>query len=98
MQPNGVLVMNLAGERVRYVAHVRKLRKARPGPVLLVPAEDDGNVLIFAFAQPAHPWTLESMEARAEALQSDLVLEFPRFLQRLRAGHLLQRKSEWPEV
>ena len=47
------------------------------------------NVLIFAFAQPARAWTLQSVEATAEELQFELALEFPRFLQRLRTGHLL---------
>jgi spermidine synthase len=87
--PNGVLVMNLAGERSRYVAHLERLREDCPGPVLLVPVETDGNVLIFAFAQPVRAWTLESVEAAAEELQFKLALEFPRFLQRLRTGHLL---------
>ncbi len=87
--PNGVLVMNLAGERCRYVAHLEKLRQACPGPVLLVPVEADGNVLVFAFAQPANAWTLESVETTAEELQFAFALEFPRFLHRLRAGHLL---------
>jgi spermidine synthase len=87
--PNGVLVMNLAGERQRYVTHLERLREACPGEVLLVPVEADGNVLIFAFAQPARAWTLQSVEATAEELQNELALEFPRFLQRLRTGHLL---------
>jgi spermidine synthase len=87
--PNGVLVMNLAGERVRYVAHLERLREACPGPVLLVPVEADGNVLVFAFAQPANAWTLESVETTAEELQFEFALEFPRFLHRLRTGHLL---------
>jgi spermidine synthase len=87
--PNGVLVMNLAGERGRYVAHVQKLREACPGPVLLVPVEADGNVLIFAFAQPDCAWTRESVAAAADELQLQLALEFPRFLQRLRTGHML---------
>jgi len=87
--PNGVLVMNLAGERGRYVAHLQQLREACPGPVLLVPVEADGNVLIFAFAQPVHTWTLASVEVMADELQFELDLEFPRFLQRLRTGHLL---------
>jgi spermidine synthase len=86
---DGVLVMNLAGERGRYVAHLQRLREACPGPVLLVPVEADGNVLIFAFAQPIRAWTTESAEVAAEELQLQLALEFPRFLQRLRAGHLL---------
>lgn len=87
--PNGVLVMNLAGERSRYVEHLNKLRKACPGPVLLVPVEGDGNVLIFAFKQPVRMWTLESVESTADQLQLELALEFQRFLQRLRGGHLL---------
>jgi len=87
--PNGVLVMNLAGERRRYVANLERLREACPGAVLLVPVEADGNVLIFAFAQPVPAWTLESVEATAKELQYELALEFPRFLQRLRDGHLL---------
>jgi spermidine synthase len=87
--PNGVLVMNLAGERGRYVTHLERLREACPGPVLLVPVEADGNVLVFAFAQPANAWTLESVETTAEELQFEFALEFPRFLHRLRTGHLL---------
>jgi spermidine synthase len=87
--PQGVLVMNLAGERGRYPKHLYQLREACPGPVLLVPVEADGNVLIFAFAQPVPTWTLESVEATAEELQFEFALEFPRFLQRLRTGHLL---------
>jgi spermidine synthase len=86
---NGVLVMNLAGERSRYVAHLERLREDCPGPVLLVPVEADGNVLVFAFAQPVRTWTLKSVEATAEELQFELALEFPRFLCRLRSGHLL---------
>jgi spermidine synthase len=87
--PNGVLVMNLAGERARYVAHVKRVSGACPGQVLLVPVAGDGNVLVFAFAQPVDEWTLESADGVAEELQRELALEFPRFLERLRAGHLL---------
>ncbi len=87
--PHGVLVMNLAGEPGRYPAHLNQLREACPGPVLLVPVEADGNVLIFAFSQPARTWTSECVETTAKELEFELALEFPRFLQRLRTGHLL---------
>lgn len=87
--PNGVLVMNLAGERSRYVTHVKCVSEACPGQVVLVPVAGDGNLLIFAFAQPLNEWTLQSAEGVAEDLQRELALEFPRFLQRLRSGHLL---------
>jgi spermidine synthase len=89
LTPNGVLVMNLAGERGRFVAHLEKLREACPGPVILVPVEDDGNVLIFAFAPAVRGWTSQEVERAAEELQCELALEFPRFLERLRMGHLL---------
>lgn len=88
--PRGVLVMNLAGERGRYTGHLELLCKACPGPVYLVPVEADGNVLIFAFTQPMHAAALESGEAKADVLQRQLDLEFPRFLQRLRAAHRLR--------
>lgn len=89
LSSHGVLVMNLAGERDRYIAHLEKLRETCPGPVLLVPVEDDGNVLVFAFARAERAWISRAAERAAEELQRDLELEFPRFLQRLRMGHLL---------
>src|SRR5205807_1596522 len=83
LESNGVLVLNLAGECTRYVEHLKNLREACPGPVLLVPVADDGNLLVFAFRQTVHAWTSESAERVAEDLQRELSLEFPRFLGRL---------------
>ncbi len=87
--PNGVLVMNLAGEDDRYTAHVERLSEVCPGEVLLVPVVSDGNILIFAFARPVHSLVLGSLEADAEELQFEFALDFPTFLRRLRNGHLL---------
>ena len=89
LRPDGLLVMNLAGERARYGAHLEQLCKACPGPVLLVPVASDGNLLVFAFGQRTQPCTFDSLEATAEELQSEFALEFPRFLRRLRTGDLL---------
>jgi spermidine synthase len=88
LRPNGMLVMNLAGERDRYADHLERLGETCPGSVLLVPVATDGNLLIFAFGQQAHARTFESLEATAEELQSEFALEFPRFLSRLRAANL----------
>jgi spermidine synthase len=88
--PDGLLVMNLAGERPRYGAHLERIRAACPGRVLLVPVEGDGNVLVFAFGRSVSTGSSESAEeTAAKELEAELALEFPRFLQRLRAGHLL---------
>jgi spermidine synthase len=89
LRPNGLLVMNLAGEHARYAAHLEQLCKACPGPVLLVPVASDGNLLVFAFGQRTQSCTFDSLEATAEELQSEFALEFPRFLRRLRTGDLL---------
>lgn len=89
LSPDGMLVMNLAGARDRYVKHVEHLREACPGRVLLVPVISDGNVLAFAFAQPARLSLSASLESAAEELQLEFALEFPKFLERLRTGHLL---------
>jgi spermidine synthase len=86
---NGVLVMNLSGERARYVAHLQRLREACPGRILLVPVARDGNILIFAFGDSADLGAFESLEGRAEELQAELALEFPRFLRRLREGEVM---------
>jgi spermidine synthase len=88
LEPHDVFVMNLAGEFGRYPAHLNRLREACPGPVLLVPVEADGNVLVFAFVEPVPTWTSESVEATAKELEFELALEFPRFFQRLRKGQL----------
>lgn len=87
--PDGLLVMNLAGARHRYCAHLEHLRKAFPGPVLLVPVEGDGNLLIFAFGRSGSGCATHIPDGVAEELESELALEFPRFLRRLRAGHVL---------
>jgi spermidine synthase len=89
--PNGLLVMNLAGSCDRYSVHLERLREVCPGQVLLVPVAYDGNVLIFAFAQPeqtAAPATAQ-LEVTARELQLEFDLDFPGFLRRLRAGHVL---------
>jgi spermidine synthase len=89
LKPNGMLVMNLSGARDRYVAHVERLREICPGRVVLVPVIPDGNVLAFAFAQPAWLSALASLESKAEELRLELALDFPKFLERLRSGQLL---------
>lgn len=85
----GLLVMNFAGDQDRYAAHLERLQKVCPGTILLVPVRSDGNLLIFAFAYPFDASVLQSLEATAVQLKSKFALEFPEFLQRLRAAQPL---------
>ena len=83
---DGVLVMNLSGDVNRYPIHIEYLRAAFEGAVLLLPVAEDGNLLLFAFKQPGLAELPDFLQGRATDLEQGLSLEFPRFLERLRAG------------
>jgi spermidine synthase len=89
LTPEGVLVMNLSGQKSRYPFHIECLRAAFAGAVLLVPVEADNNVLLFAFKQPQLSELPDTLYHRAADLEHGLGLEFSRFLNKLRGGHLL---------
>jgi spermidine synthase len=96
LTPDGVLVVNLSGQKTRYPIHIECLRKAFDGTVVLVPVQAEGNVLLFAFKSPHLPEVLGTLHARATKLQGALGLEFHRFLQRLLTGHTLRAHADYP--
>ncbi len=83
---DGVLVMNLSGQKTRYPIHIESLRAAFAGAVLTVPVEADSNVLLFAFKRSQDTQLPDVLRGRAADLEQHLGLEFSRFLERLRAG------------
>jgi spermidine synthase len=89
LPPDGVLVMNLSGEKTRYVAHIEKLREAFSGFVRLVQVEGEDNVLIFAFGNRALADVPASLQQRAAHLERAFGLQFCRYLERLRAAPVL---------
>jgi spermidine synthase len=86
---DGVLVMNLSGQKSRYPVPVQSLREAFDGAVVLLPVQVDGNVLLFAFKKPHLVEIPETLHDRAAELEKALGLEFRKFLQYLRAGPTL---------
>ena len=90
LTPDGVLVMNLSGQKTRYPAHVQRLCEAFDGGVVLVPVQADGNVLLFGFNRPPLTEVPQMLHDRATELEEALGLEFHRFLQRLRTGATLR--------
>lgn len=88
LTPDGVLVMNLSGEKSRYTAPIESIRAAFDGAVSLVPVDVDCNVLLFAFKQPWLAELPETLHSRAAELERDLGLEFSRFLERVHAGSM----------
>jgi spermidine synthase len=84
---NGILVMNLSGERSRFPAHLKRLRRAFGNRLLLFPVTTSDNVLVFAFKGEMPETTSAEFEHCARNLEARLQLEFPRYLQGLRQRH-----------
>jgi spermidine synthase len=89
LSPAGLLVMNLSGEKSRYVAHIKRVRAAFPGVIRLMPVEGEDNVLLFAIGRRALARLPEVLQRRAVRLERGFGLQFPRYLERLRAGPVL---------
>lgn len=82
----GVLVMNVAGERSSYAAHVARLLDVFDERVIAIPVREDGNHIVFAFRDPAFAPRWHWMRSQALALKGRLGLDFPGFAQQLEAG------------
>jgi len=95
---NGILVMNFWGPRERYVDNLIQARAAFGDSLLLVPVSDDVNVLLFAFKQAPPQSITDELETLALRLQMRLMLDFPRFLQRICRGHSLSGSQESVEI
>ncbi|HKE97098.1 MAG TPA: fused MFS/spermidine synthase [Povalibacter sp.] len=93
LSSRGVLVMNFSGEPQRYASHIDRILVAFGGAALLVPVLAEDNLLLFAFKGALSLPKVAAYESRARRLQSRLALEFPRFLRRIRQGHILVRAS-----
>jgi len=96
LTPDGLLVMNLSGEKSRYVAHIESLRAAFPGVIRVVPVDGDDNVLLFAFRHRTLADLPDFLRHRAAYLEQGLGLEFSRYLERLRAGNILDARTDLP--
>jgi len=90
----GVLVMNLSGRKNRYAAPIEGIRSAFAGAVRAVSVDGDDNVLLFAFRRRRMVELPEFLCRRAVALERRLGLEFSRYLEKLRAGHVLDGRRE----
>lgn len=85
LRPGGVAVFNLWGSDRRFETYRQRMYDAFAGRMLLLPAEQKGNVVVFCFKLPLPDLGYVLLRGRAERCQRDLGLEFPRFLDRLRS-------------
>ena len=86
----GVLVMNVAGERAGYARHVERLLEVFDERVIAISVREDGNYILFAFADPGFAPRWKWMRAIALELQARFRLDFPTFAQQLERGQVLR--------
>jgi spermidine synthase len=84
LAPGGVMVTNLWGSDRRFDEYVARIESAFPAGTLCLPAEKPGNVVMFAFREPAGELRWEALEARARELEAAHGLEFGKFVRGLR--------------
>ncbi len=70
----GVLTVNLFGNHASFNQHVRRLRQAFSGRVLLMPQVHDGNVVALAFQGPPLMVSKADLLARAKIIQQAIGL------------------------
>jgi spermidine synthase len=80
----GVLVVNLWGSDRMYDANLRRIERAFDGQICLLPAEQRGNVVVFAFRRAPRETHWAALRERAQALADRTGLEFPSFVDALR--------------
>jgi len=90
LSANGVLVMNIAGDREDYRLHVDHMAIAFDDRVIAMSIKDDGNYLLFAFKSPDFDPRWKWMPAQARELQARLGLDFPEFARQLERGQKLR--------
>lgn len=96
----GILVANLVGERAERIAHLKLMREVFGENAIVLPVEEDGNLVAFAFRdatfEPRWRWISEE----AKAMRDRYGLDFPKFagkLERSRKLGYLQRALHQPE-
>jgi spermidine synthase len=94
MTPEGVLVMNLAGDKSRYATHIESLRSAFPDSIRLVPVGGEDNMLLFACRGRQVVELPHFLSDRAHHLDRRLGLRFSRYLAQLHAGEILDTGND----
>jgi len=84
LNDRGVLVVNLWGNDRRFNDYLQRIETAFPAGTLCLPAERPGNIIVFAFRDPAGSPHWDELALKARALEARYGLEFGRFVRSLR--------------
>lgn len=83
LSKDGLLVMNLCGERWRCAQILDRARHIFRGRMCILPVADSSNDLLFAFNGGMPQFSNETIAALAISLQSRFNLNFPHYLRRM---------------
>lgn len=93
LRPGGVAAFNLWGSEDRFGLYLHRIGQAFGGHVLILPAEKKSNIIVFGFKPPLPALDFQALAARARELEGMLGLEFPGFLDRMRAFNTIDDRG-----
>jgi spermidine synthase len=85
LRPGGVAIFNLWGSDRHFDTYMERIDAAFDHHTLILPAEQKGNIQVFAFKPPLPAAGFVHLGAQAKAWEKRLGLEFPKFVDRLRS-------------
>ena len=84
LKKGGMLVVNLWGGDKSFTTLLQRIQSAFDGATVCLPAERPGNIIVFGFQSDPERLDWSELENRARGLETQLGLEFPRFVEGLR--------------
>ena len=92
----GILVVNFWGGDRQFSEMLKRLEGVFPDSTLCLPARKPGNVIAFAFRDPPGALRWDLLDRCAAELQARFELEFPLFVEGLRAMNRCDDDSVYP--
>jgi len=80
---NGVLVINLAGEKETYAGLIGEVMHVFDEQVIVIPVPDDGNHVLYAFKERYFEPRWRWLHNYAKELRARFALDFPAFVQKM---------------
>jgi spermidine synthase len=84
LSADGILVVNVCGDKESTATHLAKLREAFEGQLLSLQVQKDSNIIVFAFKRQRPTLNRKRLEASAHTLRRQFQLDFPKYARNIR--------------